>query len=290
MMDGAAGALVGHVEARLAHRQRRAGERLRVHLRDGPEGVRRRLARHRGFGIRPEQRRGRQREGQVAAEARGLGAGLVVRSQGEGVEHPKPDGLVAVVGDQHAGVVGVDRLRTRPRRTDIVADRRPADDVRERRLAGRTVGPLAYGLLAHRRVDGVAERVRRHREGHVDAVSIVARMPRAADKRPAVGSGAHVHAGFIGVLEVAVLEVELAERLLALGLRPRTRQDGRLPGGRAAVAVQTIGCLAAVGLAGAEFDAGLVMHPGGLGRLGQQGRVEPDLLEGAGAVVVVGED
>ena len=117
-------------------------------------------------------------------------------------------------------------------------------------------------------------------------------------------AGTDVDAGFVRMLEVGVLEVELAVRVVLAVTVQVTRLDGGLPRGRAAVVAAATGQLVARRLAygggrewrhagwriAAQQVAGLAVLPGRIRGLDQHRGVQADLLEGGRTVVVVGED
>ncbi|MNZ68917.1 hypothetical protein D3C78_871960 [compost metagenome] len=195
-----------------------------------------------------------QGEGEVAGQAVGLHARLAVRAEAVGVEHPQAQRLVAVVDHEDPRVLDRDRIRARP---------------------ARAAGHLATGQFHHRlqQATGIAPCRR------VDSVAEGLGSRRVArGVRHPVGAGADVHAGLVGMLEVAVLEEELAEAVVLAVAVEVAGGDHRLPGGRSAVG------------AGVQRRAGFGVEPAGAGRLGQHGGVETDLLVGGWAEVVVGED
>ncbi len=103
--------------------------------------------------------------------------------------------------------------------------------------------------------------------------------------------GTDVDTGLVGVLEVAHLEVELA--MIRDVLRARGATQWRLAGVMM-IACQVVGppsCTRSRSAVDqrADLRAALVVHPGRTGRLGQDGRVQADLLEGRRTVVVVRE-
>ncbi|MCY1412384.1 hypothetical protein D9M71_277870 [compost metagenome] len=166
---------------------------------------------------------GLQGIGEVAGQAVGLHAGFAVRSQLVRVEHAQGHRLVAVVDDEHARIVCADRLRAGParaaedrtgrfhRRFQFVGDERP-----------------------YRRVHGKAEAVRGQREG--------VRVGYA------VGAGADIYAGLVGMLHIAEFQEELAEAVvLAIAIQV-TGGDHRLPGSRAAILPATAERLAGFGV------------------------------------------
>ena len=240
-------------------------------------------------------------EGRVQGREQAIGAGLRGKGEVAGaagrlvfrrrVEDPRGQRFLAVVDDQGADVVGRDDLRARPRHTRHlrryigldVAPRRhaleleglggQADAARARAVGAQRddVGEVRVRGLAERGRHGLAERLRvggRDDAGRVDtAVGVLA----------------------VGVLEVAELEEELAVRFVHLG-----GADHRLPGGRPAVAAPAVPgvgveVVAGRGVAVVEQVARFVVHPGAVGRLGEHGRVQADLLVGRRPEVVVRE-
>ena len=254
-----------------------------------------------------------QREGQVAAAAVSLHAGLAVGADLARVVDTQRDGFLAVVHDHQARVLHVDGLRARTHRAEVV------ERVGQRIFQfNEQVREDRVDLLARRRVDGEAEGVlRRAVPLRVAGVEGRRRQARAVgNERHALLVGADVDTGLIRMLEVAVLEIKFAERHLAVDTRDlrgrgtgrrlhgvagvgaglRLRLDLRLPARRAAVAeraaVQTR--VGAPGCAGgrvvAQLRAGLVVCPDRTSRLGQHRGVQADLLVRGRAVVVVRED
>ncbi|MCY1432068.1 hypothetical protein D9M71_480540 [compost metagenome] len=195
--------------------------------------------------------------GQVTAQAVGLHPGLAVRCHFVGVVDAQAKGLVTVVDDEDARVGCRDRLRARPR---WARQQLAACDFQYRI---EQVGCR----LARRRVDGVAEAVRRGRES-----------PRIGN---AIGACTHIHAGFIGVLEVAELKEELTEAVVLVVTVVVAGRYHRLPGCRAAVLAPT---------AIVQRLAGLGVVPAGTCRFGQHGGIQADLLVSRWAEVVVGKN
>ncbi|MNX53456.1 hypothetical protein D3C86_841520 [compost metagenome] len=193
---------------------------------------------------------------QVAAQAIGLHAALAVRADLVRVVNPQGQRFVAVVDDEHARVIHRDRLRAW---AAWAARFHPAAqlDNRFKQLAG---------VVTHRWVDRVAEAVGCGRE--------------RLRVRHAVRASADVHTGFIGVLEVAVFEEELAEAVVLAVAVQVTGGDHRLPRGRPAVLPR----------AAVQRLAGFGVEPSGTGRFSQYGGVQTNLLVSRWAEVVVGED
>ncbi|MNS14700.1 hypothetical protein D3C72_463220 [compost metagenome] len=183
-------------------------------------------------------------ERQIATEAVGLHAALAVRTDLVRVVHAQSQRFVAIVDDEHARVIHRNRLRTWPARAarDLTA------------LHFQYTFKQVAGVVAHWRIDCVAEAVGGGRE--------------RLRIRHAVRTSPHIDASFIGVLEVAVFEEELAEAVVLAIAIEVTGVDHRLPRGRAAIltrpAVQRL--------------AGFGVEPGGTGRLGQHGGVQTNLL------------
>ena len=190
--------------------------------------------------------------------------GLAVRTDLGRVVDAVADRLVAVVHHEEARVVGRDGLRAGPGHAAEAAGRQD-HGVGEGALLAELAGGLLLRGGAHRVAEGVRVRIR-------PALAVLA----APD----------VDAGLVGVLEVRVLEVELAEVVAPAVAVDVAGDDGGLPAGRAAVLAAAV----ADGGAVAELHAGLVVGPGGARGLDQHGGVEADLLVGGRAEVVVGED
>ena len=253
-----------------------------------------------------------QREGHVAAAAVGLHARLAVGADLARVVDAQRQRLLPVVDDQGADVFHRDRLRAGPRRAVVVGH---AGGVAQ--LDVEVGEDVVLQLRARRRMDGELEGARRAAVPlRVAQVLHLRRQARGLRiEGHALLVGADVDAGFVGMLEVAVLEVELAKRDLAVdagllrGRRARLRLEGvarigaglrlrldlRLPARGPAVAEDAavgarVGARRRAGLwVVAEQLAAFVVRPARARGLGQHGGVKADLLVRRRAVVIVRE-
>ena len=158
----------------------------------------------------------RQREREVAGSAVRLATLEFIRPDLVRVVNAQSYRLIAVIHRKHAGVLHIDSLRARTLRAVVVRTRRCHcdffDQVREYRrvlLSARRVDRAAERVLGITTIRWITDVFHCHGGNCHHVTSNLAVLAGCL----AVLISTDVYAGFIGMLEVAVLKIELAMRL-----------------------------------------------------------------------------